>query len=134
MSKQFYFMQFSLAWIHSLVLFDSQMGFYQVLPLLAKMDLGAITMKEYSAFPKTPAWLELLYQIVLYRIQDTHWRGGWGSYPRCRDAVVYYTAPADRAKKVEENRQYLQKRKGKERNFEKIDTTYKIDKWMNKLI
>ena len=50
--KQFYFKQFSLAYVHSLVLFDPQTGPYKVLPLQASVDMGAI------AFPKTPSLLE----------------------------------------------------------------------------
>ena len=37
---------------------------YQVLPLQARVDLGVIAMKEYSAFPKAPALLEPRHQIV----------------------------------------------------------------------
>ena len=33
MSKQFYFKQFRLAYVHSLVLFDFKLGPYQVLPI-----------------------------------------------------------------------------------------------------
>ena len=37
---------------------------YQVLPLQARVDLGAIAIKENSAFPKAPALLEHHDQIV----------------------------------------------------------------------
>ena len=37
---------------------------YQVLPLRARVDLGAMAMKGYSAFPKAPALLEPHHQIV----------------------------------------------------------------------
>ena len=37
---------------------------YKVLPIRARVDLGAMTMKEYSAFPKAPALLELYHQTV----------------------------------------------------------------------
>ena len=47
-----------------LVLFNPEIGPYQVLPLRARMDLGAMAMKGYSAFPKAPALLETLHQIV----------------------------------------------------------------------
>ena len=40
------------------------MGPYQVLPLRARMDLGAMAMKEYSTFPKAPALLEPHHEIV----------------------------------------------------------------------
>ena len=52
MLKQFYFKQFSLASVHSLVLFG------QVLPLQTTEDLEAMAMKGYSAFLKAPALLE----------------------------------------------------------------------------
>ena len=82
MSKQFYFKQFSLTLVqsfnvknssllnssgwheYSLVLFDPLIGAFQVLPLRARGDLGTIAMKGYSAFPKAPALLEPLHQIV----------------------------------------------------------------------
>ena len=34
-----------------------------------------MTMKGYYAFPKFPALLEHLHQIVQYHIQDTRWGG-----------------------------------------------------------
>ena len=37
---------------------------YQVLPFQVRMDLGAMAMKGYSTFPKTPALLEPHHQIV----------------------------------------------------------------------
>ena len=37
---------------------------YQMLPLRAGVDVGAMTMKEYIAFPKAPASLEPHDQIV----------------------------------------------------------------------
>ena len=64
MSKQFYFKQFSLVYVHNLVLFDPLVGPYQVLPLRAGVDLGAIPMEGYSAFPKAPALLDPHHQIV----------------------------------------------------------------------
>ena len=47
-----------------LVLFNPWIGSYQVLPFWARVDMGAIAMKGYSAFPKAPASLELHHQIV----------------------------------------------------------------------
>ena len=35
-----------------------------MLPLQAKVDLGAMAVKEYSAFPKASALLEPHYQII----------------------------------------------------------------------
>ena len=43
-----------------LVLFNPKIGPYQVLPLRARVNLGAMAMKGYSAFPKASALLELL--------------------------------------------------------------------------
>ena len=47
-----------------LVLFDPLIGPYQVLLLWARVDLGAMTIKGYFAFPKTLALLEPHHQIV----------------------------------------------------------------------
>ena len=35
-----------------------------MLPLRAKVDLGAVAMKRYSAFPEAPALLKPHHQIV----------------------------------------------------------------------
>ena len=56
MIKHFYFKQFSLS--------QAQIGPYQVLPFQVKVDLGAMVMKGYSAFPKAPALFEPVHQIV----------------------------------------------------------------------
>ena len=40
------------------------MGPYQVQPLRVRMDLEAMAMKGYSAFPKAQGLLEPHYQIV----------------------------------------------------------------------
>ena len=57
MSKQFYFKQFSSACVHGLnmktVLFNPN--------IRPSVDLGAMAMKECSAFPKAPALLEPHY-------------------------------------------------------------------------
>ena len=47
-----------------LVLFNPYIGPYQVVPLRARVDLGAMAMKGYPAFHKAPALLELHHQIV----------------------------------------------------------------------
>ena len=46
------------------VLFDLLIGPYQVLPLQARVDLGVMEMKGYSAFPKLLALLKPHHQIV----------------------------------------------------------------------
>ena len=47
-----------------LVLFNSCIRPYQVLPFWARVDLGVMVMKGFSAFPKAPASLEPHHQIV----------------------------------------------------------------------
>ena len=49
-----------------LVLFNPWIGPYQVLPLQVRVDLGAIAMKGYSAFPKAPKFLFLFLLIKIY--------------------------------------------------------------------
>ena len=44
-----------------------------MLPLRARVDLGAMSIKGYSAFPKAPALLKPHYQIVFCHIQHIHW-------------------------------------------------------------
>ena len=61
-----------------------------MLPLRARVDLGAIAMKGYSKFPKAPALLEAHYQIV---ILDTRWGGSYP--PPSKVQSVYSTAPAE---------------------------------------
>ena len=64
MLKQFYFKQFNLAKVYSLVQFDPKIGPYQVLPLWASVDVGAMAIMEYSVFPKAPVLLEPHNQIA----------------------------------------------------------------------
>ena len=64
MSKQFYFKQFSSAKLCRLVLFNPKIGPNQVLPLRARVDMGAMAMKGCSAFLKAPVLLEPHHQIV----------------------------------------------------------------------
>ena len=45
-----------------------------MLPLRARVDLRAMEIKRYTAFPKAPALLKPHHQIVSCDIQDTHWR------------------------------------------------------------
>ena len=65
MSKQFYFKQFRLAYKNSSIQtikfsistkFSSiwPIGPYQVLPLRARVNLGAMAMKRNSSLPKSP--------------------------------------------------------------------------------
>ena len=92
-----------------------------MLPLRTRVDLEAMAIKNYFAFPNTPALLEPYHLIVLCHIQDTLWRSltllqrrsrcnlqpqptglfVGGVLHFCREAVsVFYTPPpADWAKK-----------------------------------
>ena len=62
------------------------MGPYQVLLFRSRVELGAMAMKGYSAFPNAPALLEPHHQIVLCHIQDTR----WGSYPSVEKHIEKY--------------------------------------------
>ena len=64
-----------------------------MLRLEARVDLGALAMKEYSAFLKAPALLEPHQRIALCHKQDT--RSGEGSYSSTEKQSVYSTVPAD---------------------------------------
>ena len=72
----------------------TQIGPYQMLPLRIRVDLGAMAMKGYSVFPKTPALLEPHYDIVINVIIGTL-VGGLGSYLSIEKQSVYSTTPAD---------------------------------------
>ena len=54
----------SVQHVRSLVLFDQSIGPNQVLSLRIRMELEAMAMREYSAFPKAPALLKPHHQIV----------------------------------------------------------------------
>ena len=71
-----------------LVLFNPQIGPYQVPPLHARAGLGAMAMKRCSAFPKAPALLGPHHQTVQCHTQDTRWAG---SYPSAEKQSVYST-------------------------------------------
>ena len=46
------------------VLFDPEIGTYQVQPLWAKVDLGVIAIKGYSAFLQAPTLLKPHHKII----------------------------------------------------------------------
>ena len=75
-----------------LVLFNTKIGPYQVLPLRARLDLVAMAIKGCSAFPKAPALLEPQHQIIVSYPGHSL---GRGSYPSAEVQSVYSTAPAD---------------------------------------
>ena len=55
-----------------LVLFNPYIGPYEVLPLRATVNLGAMAMKGCFEIPKAPASLKPNHQIVYCYIQDTY--------------------------------------------------------------
>ena len=73
-------------------LFNLLIGRYQVLPLWAWVNLGAMAMKGYTTFSKAPGLPEPYHQIVLCHIR-TLVRGG--SYSSAEVQSVYSTAPSD---------------------------------------
>ena len=58
-----------------------------MLPLRVGVDLRAMTMKEYSAFLKAPALVELHHQIIKYHIKDTRW-GNLISQLKCSRCIL----------------------------------------------
>ena len=90
--KKFYFWQFNLARViclHSVkcltFLFDPLIGSHRVLSLV----VWAMTMKEYSTFPKSPG-LKSHCQTILCHIQDTRWVAGLTSFQRKGQCVLQY--------------------------------------------
>ena len=65
-----------------------------MLSLQARVDQGAIAVKEYSAFPKAPASLEPYYKIAFWVTNGTL-NKEWGSYPSAGTHLVYFAASAD---------------------------------------
>ena len=94
MSKQFYFKQFSLALVHSLVLFNPKVGPYQLLPLRTRLDLGMMAINEYPVFPKALVLLKPHHQI--FGVIPSTLVGE--SYPSLEMQSVYSAAPADGAR------------------------------------
>ena len=66
------------------------MGPNQVLPLQATADLGAMAMKEYFAFPKAPALLNLTIRLFSFIFRTLV---GEGSYSTVEMQSVYSMAP-----------------------------------------
>ena len=71
-------------------------GPYQMLPLRARVDLAAMLMKGYSAFPKAPALHEPDHQIV--SLYPRHLLAG--SYPSADMQLVYSRAPPNWARSI----------------------------------
>ncbi len=73
---------------HGLVLFNPEKDPYQVLPLWARVDLGAMALKEYSAFPKAPGNLIIrLFSVISRTLVG-------GLFPRCRETVGIFCSPS----------------------------------------
>ena len=73
-----------------------------MLPFRARVDLGAMAMKSYSAFLKAPALLELHHQ----NIHDTFFRG---VLPLGREAVSVFYSPSWQGKNCWGNLTSLQR-------------------------
>ena len=63
-----------------------------MLPLQATVDLGVMTIKGYSAFPKARALLKPHHQVVQWHISRTLVEGGLNP---CRYVVGVFYTPAD---------------------------------------
>ena len=81
------FKQFTLVYVHNLVLFAPQIWLYQVLPLRARADLGEMAVKVHPEFPKAPSLLQPHHQIDKWHIQDTHW-GSLTPLQRCSCCIL----------------------------------------------
>ena len=69
------------------------MGPQLVLPHRVRVDLGVMSMKGYSTFPKAPE-LEPHHQMGFSIMSRTYYRE---SYPTAEVQLVYSTVPTDRA-------------------------------------
>ena len=58
-----------------------------MLPLRARVELGAMAMKGYSAFPKAPAPSDFLVSYPGHSL-------GGGVLPLCREAVGVFYSPS----------------------------------------
>ena len=75
------------------VLVDLEIGSYQVLPLQMRVNLGAMAIKGYSAFPKAQHYWSLTIRLINVISRTLIWWGGGGSYPSAEMQLVYSTAP-----------------------------------------
>ena len=58
-----------------------------MLPRRVRVDVGVISMKGYSTFPKPPASLEPHHPMLLCHIQDSRWAG---RLTLCRGSVSVF--------------------------------------------
>ena len=71
-----------------------------MLPLRARVYLGAMAINGYSAFPKTPALLEPHHQIVQCHIQDTRYGGGLTPLQRYSQCILQPQLTGQKKKKI----------------------------------
>ena len=88
-----------------------------MLQLRVRVGLGAMAIKGHSAFPKVPALLKPHNQNVWCHIQDICWVVG--SYESAEMQTVYFSAPADWAAFVFDDRQIYDIRKTKKKKKRK---------------
>ena len=95
--KQFYFKQFNLEYVHSLVLFDPLIKLYQVLPLRARVYLGAMAWRGNPYPPKLKYYCNLIIRLfnVTSRILDGE------VLLHCSDAVNVFYSPSRLGQQVE---------------------------------
>ena len=65
-----------------------------MLPLRARVDLGVMAIKGYSAFPKFQHYWNLTIRLFSVKNRTLIWVGV-GSYPSAEKQSVYSTAPAN---------------------------------------
>ena len=62
-----------------------------MLPLRARVDMGAMAMKGYSAYSKSLSLPLLHHHIIDSHMQDIRW---WGVLPLWREAVGVFYSPS----------------------------------------
>ena len=94
MSKQLYFMQFSLVWLqfNSIRPIDSTLS---CATTLGQSEFGTNGNEEVLHIPQSSSITGTSLSDCFMYIQDTR---GWGSYPSAKKQSAYSTAPADWAK------------------------------------
>ena len=81
-----------------------------MLPLWARMDLGAMAMKGYSAFPKAPASLEP-HQRLFSVISRTLVEEGLTPLQSCSQCILQLQLTKQRKKKEKKKERERQERK-----------------------
>ena len=70
-----------------ILLFDSMIWPYQMLPIRTNVDLGAMAVDGYSAFPKLQHYWSLIIRLFSVKYQDAHW-GSFTALPRWNRCIV----------------------------------------------